>query len=232
MMPNEQPAPRKGLALWSMILGILGLPTVGCAVVGALTSIVLGIVALSKASKNPTEYGGKGMAITGIVTSVVGLTVAPFMIGIIAAIAVPSLLRARVSANEASALGDIRSMVTAEMSYAASNGGNYDTPECLAAPGSCIPGYTGPAVIDPSSTVSLKNGYRRTFHPGATAPSDAKISPSSMMTFTITAVPVTPMRTGIRGFCADQTGVICYTMDGSDAALPTGGCAPSCSIVQ
>lgn len=227
-MPNTEP--RKGLALWSMILGILGLPTVGCALVGAITSIVLGIMALSKANKNPAEYGGKGMAITGIVTSVVGLTVAPFVIGIIAAIAIPSLLRARVSANEAAALGDIRTVISAEMSYTMANGGYYDTIECLAAPNTCIPGYSGPVMLS-TPVAGVKSGYRRTFYPGPPAAGDNKTSPTSVTSFAFTAVPVDPRRTGLRGFCGDSSGIICQTLDGTEPALADGGCAMPCNVV-
>ena len=231
MMPNAQTEPRKGLALWSMILGILGLPTVGCLVVGAITSIVLGIMALSRANKNPAEYGGKGMAITGIVTSVVGLTIAPFVIGIIAAIAIPGLLRARVSANEAGAIADVRTVIAAEMAYSMSNGGSYDTVECLAAPQSCIPGYSGPAMLT-TDVGGVKNGYRRTFYPGLPAAASDKASPGSVVSFAFTAVPAVPNRTGVRGFCGDDTGRICYTMDGTEPLVTDGRCADPCQILQ
>ena len=44
------------------------------------------------------------------------------IIGIIAAIAIPSLLRARMSANEASAIGSLRSVFSAQQNYASSAG--------------------------------------------------------------------------------------------------------------
>ena len=65
------PAKRRiGLAVSSMILGILGL--VACAVFG-LVGLILGIVALHNAQREPQQYGGKGMAIAGIITGGLGL---------------------------------------------------------------------------------------------------------------------------------------------------------------
>ena len=64
------------------------------------------------------------------------------IIGIIAAIAIPSLLRARASANESAAIGDVRTIISAEAAFEA-RAGNYGTPECLAAPTrpGCLVGY-------------------------------------------------------------------------------------------
>src|SRR6185295_14038416 len=101
--------PRRGLAIASLVLGILGLPTIGLLGVGAMVGIILGVIALVKASRAPAEYGGRGMAVAGIALAVVSILLTPF-IGIIAAIAIPSLLRARISANESAAIGDIRAV--------------------------------------------------------------------------------------------------------------------------
>ena len=130
--PYHRPQPprpqRKGLATWSLVLGVLSIPCMGLFGIGALAGLILGIVALVKANREPAVYGGSGMAIGGIVTSCVGLVLLP----ILAAIAIPSLLRARVSANEAQAIGDIRTVISAQRTYASTNGGYFDTLDCLA----------------------------------------------------------------------------------------------------
>ena len=54
--------------------------------------------------------------------TLIELLIVVAIIGIIAAIAIPSLLRARVSANEAQAIGDTRSVISAEQTYASANG--------------------------------------------------------------------------------------------------------------
>ena len=57
--------------------------------------------------------------------TLIELLIVVAIIGIIAAIAIPSLLRARVSANEAQAIGDTRSVISAEQTYASANGGFF-----------------------------------------------------------------------------------------------------------
>jgi type IV pilus assembly protein PilA len=203
---------RRGYAIASLVLGILSLPTIGLLLVGAMTSVVLGVVALVKASREPEEYGGKGLAITGIVLSGVSVLIMPAMIGIVAAIAIPSLLRARVSANEAAALGDVRDVIKAEAQYQSANAGYFDRLECLAAPETCIPGHHGPSLISGRLvSTATENGYHRAFHPGPRAePTLAKASPSSLMGFAYVATPAAPGRTGVRTFCGDATGIICH----------------------
>ena len=225
------PVPRRGLAIASLVLGILSIPTFGCLIVGAVAGIVLGIVALMRANREPQVYGGKGMAIAGIATSALSfLIVIP--LGIIAAIAIPSLLRARVSANEAATIGDIRTVISAEAAYQSASGGYYGTPECLAAPTTCLPAYSGPTFVDPDlASATVKNGYRRTFHPGAPIAAGAGGTPApanSLETFAYVAVPASKNQTGVRGFCGDSSGRICFTTDGSAPAVVAGACDPGC----
>jgi hypothetical protein len=222
----------KGLAVASLILGCLSLVTFGCFGVGALVAIVLGIIAVSRAGKQPEVYGGRGLAIGGIATGAVSLVLLPIA-GIIAAIAIPSLLRARISANEAAAIGDTRTVISAEMAYAASNSGYYDTLECLAAPGGCIPKYQGPPVLGAGFAAAEKNGYQRRLVLGPPASGGGDVSRSSVQGFAYIAVPIKPGQTGMRGFCGDHTGIVCFTMDGSAPGVADdGSCAQPCSLVQ
>jgi len=107
---------RKGLAIASLVIGVIGLFTLGIMGLGALIGITLGAVAISKSSSQPHNYGGKGLAQAGIVTNVISLLMVP-VIGIIAAIAIPSLLAARAAADEASALYSIRQYRDAELNH-------------------------------------------------------------------------------------------------------------------
>ncbi len=214
---SRSASPKQGMAITSLVLGVLGLPSAGCLGIGALVGVILGIVALVKANNSPNEYGGKGMAIGGIATSAVSLLISPAVVGIVAAIAIPSLLRARISANEAAAIGDIRTVISAEMAYQASSGGSFGTPDCLKAPGSCITGYTGPTFLDPSFILETpKSGYTRTFYPG---PPQA----TGYSAFAIVAVPVGP-QTGVRAFCGDGSGRMCSTVSGAQPEVVDGSC--------
>src|SRR5262249_58234936 len=66
--------------------------------------------------------------------TLIELLIVVAIIGIIAAIAIPSLLRARVSANESAAVGDIRTVVSSQAAYHASTGGSDPPVSALAAP--------------------------------------------------------------------------------------------------
>lgn len=225
----------KGLAIASLVLGILSLFTFAGLLIGAILGTILGIVALVKANGSPATHGGKGLAIAGIVTSVASFLVIP-VIGIVAAIAIPSLLRARVSANEAAAIGDIRTVISGEAAYQSTNAGQYDSLECLAAPSRCIPGYpaNGPVFVDPALLQSEKSGYRRSFHPGS--PPDAggggASSPSSLKSFAFVAEPINFGQTGVRAFCGDDTGVVCYSPDGHMPPIGDGHCPSECTPLR
>lgn len=76
----RQPSAKKqGMAVASMVLGIITIlifwiPVVGfLGLVTALLAIVLGAIANSQANKKPEEFGGKGMAITGLVLGIVAI---------------------------------------------------------------------------------------------------------------------------------------------------------------
>jgi hypothetical protein len=235
--PPPPVQPRQGLAIASLVLGILSVPTLGCLGIGALVSIVLGIVAVVRAGREPREYGGKGFAIGGIVAGALSLLIAIPLAGVVAAIAIPSLLRARVSANEASAIGDIRTVISGEAAYQSVNCGAYGRLECLSnprAPG-CLVNYApgAPTFLDSTlASAQPKNGYRRTFHPGAQMAGPGCPEGSGLDTFAYTAEPITRNQTGVRAFCGDASGIICFTNDGTAPDVTSGHCAEGCTPLR
>jgi len=153
-----------------------------------------------------------GLATGGAAGGAGSMLMVVVIIGIIAAIAIPSLLRARVSANESAAIGDIRTVLSAQAVYHDASGGAYGSMECLVAPASCISGYNGGPMLDALTAKPVKSGYERRL----------SLDPESQ-SFTFVAVPVVPNRTGIRSFCGDATGLICWT-HGTDPAGTDGRC--------
>lgn len=112
---------KTGLALTSMVLAIVSFPMTFL-LIGLLiapVAIILGIVAVRKATKQPHEYGGKGFAIAGIA---VGSVICVFFVPLIAAIAIPNLLAARRAANEGSAVKSLQTLANAQMTYASTTG--------------------------------------------------------------------------------------------------------------
>jgi type IV pilus assembly protein PilA len=154
--------------------------------------------------------------------TLIELLIVVAIIGIIAAIAIPSLLRARVSANEAATLGDIRTVISAQAAYQSANSGFYDgSLSCLADPsnGACIPSYPAfaPTFLDSQlCSQQVKSGYGRSFQSGAViAPLLPAASPTSTAAYRYDATPVQIGQTGVRGFAADFSGRICFTTNGA-----------------
>jgi hypothetical protein len=58
----------QGLAIASMVIGIVSCLALGFLGIGSLSSIVLGVIALRKAKQQPDQFGGRGFAMTGIIT--------------------------------------------------------------------------------------------------------------------------------------------------------------------
>jgi type IV pilus assembly protein PilA len=234
-LPIGATSQRKGMAIASLVVGLIGLPTFGILGIGAILAIVLGIVALVRSNKDPATYGGKGLAIGGIVSGVLSIVLIP-AIGIVAAIAIPSLLRARISANEAAAIRDVQSVISAETAYSASNGGFFDKLDCLVTPQRCIPAYSAnaPTFLQAEFTQeSARAGYQRALHAGP-APVDPdldRISPTSMTAFAYVAVPNVYGRTGVRAFCGDSTGIVCATAGEEMPSIVDGQC-PSSDVCQ
>jgi len=175
--------------------------------------------------------------------TLIELLIVVAIIGIIAAIAIPSLLRARVSANESATVGDIRTVISAQAAYQSSNGGFYEGAfTCLNNPFTgCIPNYppTSPTFLDSQLASQLaKSGYNRQFIPGAApaAINSGISSPGSRVSFAYLATPVSLGQTGVRGFGGDSSGVLCFSTNGAppsttgSVALSVG--AADCQVLQ
>jgi prepilin-type N-terminal cleavage/methylation domain-containing protein len=160
--------------------------------------------------------------------TLIELLIVVAIIGIIAAIAVPGLLRARMSGNESSAIGSLRAINSAEASYssAAGNGGYAVLLATLAAacPGSSQ-GFISP---DLATDPSTKSGYTITLAVGAGAAVVAADcnGTNSQTAYYATALPVTVGTTGNRGFATNAAGTIFFTPNGlatAEAAMAPGG---------
>jgi prepilin-type N-terminal cleavage/methylation domain-containing protein len=168
--------------------------------------------------------------------TLIELLIVVAIIGIIAAIAIPSLLRARVSANESATIGDIRTVISAQAAYSSTNGGLYESNwVCLVSPFTCIPSYpaNSPTFLDSQiAGLTAKSGYNRTTAFLAAPPNLTNLqSASSTAAYAYLASPVAQGQTGVRGFGGDSSGVLCFTATGIAPAtvsaaltIGTGGC--------
>ena len=149
--------------------------------------------------------------------TLIELLIVVAIIGIIAAIAVPGLLRARMSGNEASAIGSVRTISSAEATFASSCGaGGYagSLADLAAAPNAGGPGFLPSDLAGANSASNLKSGYFFVVdaNGSSTVTSDANaICNSATATYTgylTTGSPGDPGTTGTRYFLTDHSGQI------------------------
>jgi len=137
--------------------------------------------------------------------SLIELLIVVAIILIIAAIAIPNLIRSRMAANEASAAATLRTLNTSEILYSTTYGGFSPSlaamgPGATTCGATVIPTATAACLVDKvlGNDPITKSGYTTTYAPAGTPPS----------TYTIVAKPLAVGSTGQRAFCTDQTVVI------------------------
>ncbi len=137
--------------------------------------------------------------------SLIELLIVVAIILIIAAIAIPNLLRARISANEASAVGSLRDLNTAQISYNSSYPtiGFATTLVALAGTNCAPPGSTGACIIDTQLASGTKSGYSFAMTNGGSS-----TTPQGM--YEVDAKPLTENQTGVRYFCSAPDAVLRY----------------------
>jgi prepilin-type N-terminal cleavage/methylation domain-containing protein len=160
--------------------------------------------------------------------TLIELLIVVAIIGILAAIAVPGLLRARMSGNEASAIGSMRTLNSAEVTYAATCGGDGYAQDLadLATP----PLTGGDAFIgaDLNANGVVKSGYVVSLAAGTnSAPvrttANTCNGTNSFSTYHATAVPATVGQSGTRAFATNNSGAIYQNFTGVAIAVNMGG---------
>ncbi len=139
--------------------------------------------------------------------SLIELLIVVAIILIIAAIAIPNLIRSRMAANEASAIGSMRVINTSCIAYSASYG---TFPSALANLGPIAAGGTASStsadLIDAVLSAGTKSGYTFSYVPA-----------NGNQTYTLTATPLVAGQTGQRMFFTDLSGVIRADASGAGA---------------
>jgi len=168
----------------------------------AIVAIVLGHLALSEIRKSAGWLKGQGIATVGLVLGYSGVVAIPLIL-IIAAIAIPNLLRAKMAANEATAVGSVRTYNIALQQYSeiCQDRGYPASPESLG-PGKGDCDGTGLLDRTLASATPQKSGYVFYYRP---SPADAS---GHITGFTINADPIQENTTGMRHFFSDESGVI------------------------
>lgn len=141
--------------------------------------------------------------------SLIELLIVVAIILIIAAIAIPNLLRSRMAANESSAVGSIRTITTAEVTYASTypDEGYSDSLAQLGGAAPCVATSANACLIDQvlaaaTTAGTAKSGYFFTYATVGAGP--------LFVQYTLTGEPAARGTTGQRGFFSDESGVIRY----------------------
>jgi type IV pilus assembly protein PilA len=133
--------------------------------------------------------------------SLIELLIVVAIILIIAAIAIPNLLRARIAANESSAVASVRTVNTAQITYNSSYStvGFASSLTNLAGTSCAPPSSAGACLIDTQLAGGTKSGY-------SFAISGSTGTPTS--TYQVIASPITANQTGVRYFCSFADAVV------------------------
>ena len=212
-VPYTGPKKTSGKAIGSLICGLLFFifPS-------SIAAIILGHLSLGDIRRSGGRLTGSGMATTGLVLGYAGVSMIPILI--IAAIAIPNLLRAKMAANEASAVGSLRTIMTAEISFDDSYANGFaPNLEALGGNAGDQDSCDHAKLMDPALAAGQKSGYTFSYVPTGQPifRESAKArgcTRAGTEAFEVHADPVTRGTTGQRSFYIDQTGVIRFSIDG------------------
>ena len=176
------------MAIVSLILGILSM--LMFSIFAGIPAVILGHKSRGRIKRSMGALTGDGIALAGLIMGYLSFLAIPFVL-IIAAIAIPNLLRARIAANEASAIGSVRTINVAQVSYAT----NHQEEGF-----SCSLADLGNAgLLDSTLASGTKSGYRYEL---------VACDGTPVQHYTILATPLAPGTHGQRTFCSDESAVI------------------------
>jgi type IV pilus assembly protein PilA len=211
---GDQPPRSSGMALASLICGVFFF-----VFPASIAAIILGHLSLSEIRKSAGRLTGHGMAMAGLILGYVGVVIIPFVL-IVAAIAIPNLLRARMAANQATAVGSLRVISSANMTYSSEFGNGFATSLAQLdgrerGVGNCE--HAG--LLDHVLASGRKNGYVFTYSARPLSDPPAKgCAESGASRFSVNADPVNRDTTGQHSYYTDETGVIRVEKSGPASA--------------
>lgn len=153
--------------------------------------------------------------------SLIELLVVVAIILILAAIAIPNFLRARMAANEASAAENVRQITTAAVVYHTTWGNGY--PPLLSTLGGAglLATCNQAILIDSVLASGQKGGYAFAYTPqGPPVTAPPICAPPGYEAYLVSAKPVPPGVSGQRSFCSTTPGVIHYNTTGAAITSP------------
>ena len=201
-----------GKAIGSLITGIFGLVLFPV----AIAAIILGHISRSDIRKSNGRLQGAGMALAGLILGYAAIALVPIIL-IIAAIAIPNLLRARIAANESSAVHSVQQIHAAEVTYYLANpGAGYTCTLSDLAGSERVSSIAKARLIDERLASGTKSGYQFVVQ-NCVRPENGEGK------YQVVAYPVSRNQTGVKAYCSDESGVVKFDPSGSpDDCLANG----------
>lgn len=194
-----------GKATGSLILGILSL--LCFSFLAGIPAVILGHISRKNIRQSMGRLKGDGMALAGLIMGYISIAFIPVAL-IIGAIAIPNLLRAKISANDAAAASSVRTLNTAQGTYQT----QYPSKGFAANLSTLGPGSSGVCgtpsqdaaclITAPLANLNMKNGFRYSLT--ATCGTDDVCTD-----YVVLATPLSSS-TGSRSFCSTSDGVVRY----------------------
>jgi prepilin-type N-terminal cleavage/methylation domain-containing protein len=148
--------------------------------------------------------------------SLIELLIVVTIILIIAAIAIPNLMKSKIQANEAAAVETLKTLDTSVVMYSNTYGGFPHALSDMGPAGGAANATSAAAdLIDVVLASGVKAGYKFTYTVGTSDPA------GNVLTYSVTAIPVIVGTTGQRSFYTDQSGVVRATTSGVADASST-----------
>src|SRR5437899_2647445 len=123
--PNIPSVKTSTLAIWSLVLAILGIVLLCIGPLFAIPAVICGHMGYSRVKRSGGRLKGEGIALGGLITGYIALALALFLIPMLAAIAIPNFVRAREAAQKTMCLNNLRRIDGAKQVWALQN--NKDT---------------------------------------------------------------------------------------------------------
>lgn len=218
-----------GKAVASLVLGITAL-FLCLSVLTGIPAIILGHISWSRIRKSMGRLKGEGMALAGLIMGYLSI---PWIL-IIAAIAIPNLVRSKIAANESAAASTVRTINTAQVSYSTSYPDRGYAPDLATLgpgpSGSCVGEGTADhaCLIDnmlgnarcTAGSWCTKYGYRFSLSREGECghPPGAQEGAGAECTYVVVATPVN-YGTGSKGFCATSDAIVRFHL-GPPPELP------------
>ena len=118
-VPSSLPPKNSGLAIWSLVLGILSLTCFW--LLAAIPAVICGHLAYSRIKQSRGALEGSGLALGGIITGYLSIALSIFIIPLLAAIAIPNFVKARQTAQMNACINNLRVIDGAKQEWALEN---------------------------------------------------------------------------------------------------------------